>query len=203
MNLATLLEKGSTRIEDVGAWLADRAWKERLEALRLMGRREQRRLYGLSALSEALTLGDLVPESIEARTTVRHYGKNSLPLPPPFRVFEKPMCRPEGLSDRLYGFNEGASRKLIGPGYFVAYPVGENPRWAARGDIVVDYFRVPKEAVASEWPGVVTNDKGLQRFVFKGTRDFLRRVSAGVSIGAAFKNDKPLDHYFVLIREES
>ncbi len=202
MELVELLDKGATRISDVDAWLRDRPWDARLSALRGLGRREQRRMYGLAALSDALTLGDLVPESVAAKTAVRHMGKNTLPLPPAFRTFEKPMCRPEGDDRRLYGFNEGASRGIIGPGYFVAYEVESNPVWSARGDVVVDYFQVPDGAVAPEWPKVVPNSEGLQKFVFKGTRDFLRKVSDGVSIGAAFKGERPLDHYFVLLRRE-
>jgi hypothetical protein len=44
------------------------------------------------------------------------------------------------------------------------------------------------------------NDWRLSRLVYHQTRDFLRRVSRDVSIGAAFKRERPLDHYFVLCR---
>ena len=50
------------------------------------------------------------------------------------------------------------------------------------------------------WPRVVDNHWRLQRFVYDETRDFMRSVSAHVSIGAAYKREKPLDHYFVLCR---
>ena len=66
--------------------------------------------------------------------------------------------------------------------------------------MVVDYFQVPDGAVADGWPRIVANDWRLQRFVYHETRDFMRRVSRDVSIGAAFKREKPLDHYFVLCR---
>jgi hypothetical protein len=66
--------------------------------------------------------------------------------------------------------------------------------------VVVDYFEVPGGAVVDGWPRVVPNSRGLQRFVYHRTRDFLRAVSTHVSIGAAFKRDRPLDHYFVLCR---
>ena len=46
------------------------------------------------------------------------------------------------------------------------------------------------------------NSEGLQRFIYMGTRDFMRRVSEHVSIGAAYKGEKPLDHYFTLCRED-
>ena len=48
---------------------------------------------------------------------------------------------------------------------------------------------------------MVPNTQGLQRFVYHRTRDFMRGVSAHVSIGAAYKVEKSLDHYFVLVRE--
>ena len=70
----------------------------------------------------------------------------------------------------------------------------------AHGGVVVDYFEVPAEAVVDGWPRVVPNGRGLQRFVYHQTRDFLRAVSEHVSIGAAFKRNRPLDHYFVLCR---
>jgi len=47
----------------------------------------------------------------------------------------------------------------------------------------------------------VANDWRLQRFVYHQTRDFMRRVSRHVSIWAAFKRERPLDHYFVLCRK--
>lgn len=90
--------------------------------------------------------------------------------------------------------------RLIGPGFFVALPTAERPRWSARGGIVVDYFQVPDGAVPDGWPRVVANDRRLQRFVYHATRDFMRRVSRDVSIGAAFKRERPLDHDCVLCR---
>ena len=56
--------------------------------------------------------------------------------------------------------------------------------------------------MASGWPRVRSNREGLQRLVYYGTRDFMRRVSQHVSIGAAYKGEKPLDHYFTLCRED-
>ena len=67
--------------------------------------------------------------------------------------------------------------------------------------MVVDYFQVPDGEVAPGWPRVVANDWRLSRFVYHHTRDFMRRVSRHVSIGAAYKDERPLDHYFVLCRQ--
>jgi hypothetical protein len=131
-------------------------------------------------------------------------------VPAPLRRFQKRLCRP-GPTDHptdgtvLYGYNEGPLRRLIGPGYFVAAETtgsatADNPSWAERGGVVVDYFQVPDGEVAPGWPRVVPNEKGLQRNVYHQTRDFLRRVSSHVTVGAAYKNEDPLDHYFILCR---
>ena len=75
-------------------------------------------------------------------------------------------------------------------------------RWGElRGAIVVDYFQIPDGPVAAGWPRVVANDWRLQRLVYHHTRDFMRRVSAHVTIGAAFREESALDHYFILCRE--
>ena len=80
-------------------------------------------------------------------------------------------------------------------------PTAGNPVFAERGSLVVDYHQVPDGKVPADWPKVVPNSVGLQMFVYKGTRDFMRRVSEGVTIGAAYKGEKALDHYFTLVRE--
>jgi hypothetical protein len=127
-------------------------------------------------------------------------GTNTLPLPRGLRRFEKRFARSPGETDRLFGYNEWALRRLIGPGYFVAKPTADHPAWRERGGVVVDYFEVPEGRVPREWPEVVPNSEGLQRFVYRGTRDFMRRVSGDVSIGAAFREEEALDHYFTLCR---
>ena len=202
MQLKELLERRVTRIAEVADWFADRPFLERREALLALDRAGQRRLYAVAAQSEAITLDDLVPAAKADRAEVRHHGRNTLPVTKAFRTFEKRVCRPADGTSRLFGYNEGASVRWFGPGYFVAYAVRDNPVWTARGDVVVDYFQVPDGAVAEGWPAVVPNEQGLQKLVFAGTRDFLRRVTDGVSIGAAYKGERALDHYFVLARDD-
>ena len=104
-------------------------------------------------------------------------------------------------SARLFGYNDAPSRGLVGPGYFVAHDTASEPAWQERGAVVVDYFLVPDAPVAEGWPAVKQNHEGLQRWVYFHTRDFMRRVADGVTIGAAYKEDKALDHYFVLVRQ--
>ena len=87
---------------------------------------------------------------------------------------------------------------MLGPGYFVTKNTEGNALWLARGAVVIDYFDLPQGDVPASWPGVKANREGPQRFVFHGTRDFMRKVSEHVSVGAAHKGECPMDHYFVL-----
>jgi hypothetical protein len=174
---------GDTRLREVGA----------------LGRSRQRTLHDKAAHARAIDFDHFVGD-VPPRVEVIHDGVNTLPVPAPLRRFQKRFCRPEDAGDRLFGYNEGPTRRWIGPGYFVAIPTADRPAWSARGAVVIDYFQIPDRDVAPGWPHVVDNHWRLQRFVYEETRDFMRRVSAHVSVGAAFKRERPLDHYFVLCR---
>jgi hypothetical protein len=143
-----------------------------------------------------------VPADRAPREPVRHFGKNTLPLPRPLRFFEKRFSRPESGTPRLFGYNETHVVRLVGPGYFVARATAGQCEWERRGAVVVDYFQVPDGPVPDGWPRVVPNSRGLQILVYHRTRDFMRRLSRHVTIGAAYKNERALDHYFALVREE-
>ena len=199
-SLHALLHNAAAPMADISSLLDSASADERRAALFSLSRAQQRALYERAAASPTLTIDDLVPAP--ALTPVVHAGKNSLPL---FRSFEKHMCRPDDGSARIFGFNEGFTRPFIGPGYFVAMPTGlatdGAPTWAARGGIVVDYFQVPNTAVAAGWPVVVDNSVGLQRFVYRGMRDYLRKVSTHASIGAAFQGEREFNSWFVLCRD--
>ena len=96
----------------------------------------------------------------------------------------------------VFGYNEGATRKLIGPGYFVAeYD-------EVRMEVGVNYYRVPPEdtSLPEGWPEIKPNEEGLQRFVFSTMVDYLRVVSKHVSIGRAYKANKEQNNYFLLCR---
>ncbi len=195
--LKSLIEQNAA-LADLAVHLEALDPAERLLQCRALGRSAQRKLFLKAEV--AMTLDDLAPLSIAPLSEIMHYGQNTLPLPAPWQRFEKRMCRPADGSARLFGYNEGSTRSLIGPGYFVARSTLGEPDWQQRGGVVVDYYSVPDGPVVAGWPEVVPNSKGLQRFVFKGTRDFIRRVSAHVTIGAAYKGEKALDHYFMLVR---
>jgi hypothetical protein len=209
MSLTELLHARATATTDIRdiADRLDRATPEaRLSEVFALDRAGQRALFQCAQL--AITPDHFVPLAVGAGRAVHHRGKNTLPLPGKHRQFEKRFCRPaESAANgvRLFGYNEAPSRGLVGPGYFVAYATdacAAQPAWRERGGVVVDYFQMPDGAVPSEWPKVVPNTQGIQRFVYNGTRDFMRRVSEHVSIGAAYKGEKALDHYFVLVRQD-
>ncbi len=186
VSLAELITNDIGAIRDYLDGLGPEArWAE----LSRLSRDRQRELYqkaGGRAIDLTHFVGDAMP-----LVDVVHDGRNTLPLPSPLRLFQKHFCRPEGEPGYLVGFNDGPMRRFIGPGYFVAEP--------GSGSVVFDYDRVPDSAPTT-WPPVVPNSTGLQRFVFNGTRDEVRGVSRHVSVGAAFRDGKPIDHYFVLCR---
>jgi hypothetical protein len=201
--LIDMIDDTHTDIAAIGAYLDGLEPETRWREVKQLDRDRQRVLYEKAAHAPPIDFAHFVGDA-RPREEVIHDGINTLPVPGSWRRFQKRFCRPEGSNghtERLFGYNEGPSRNVIGPGFFVAIPTADRPQWPARGAIVVDYYQVPDGAVADGWPRVVANDWRLQRFVYHETRDFMRRVSRHVSIGAAFKREKPLDHYFVLCRK--
>lgn len=199
MPLSELILDESKSIAEVGAYLDALTHEQRLDEVQGLGRKQQSVLYEKAATAPPITLEHFVPSSVPPLTEVIHHGRNTLPA---FKLFQKRFCRPAEGAGRLFGYNEGATRALIGPGYFVAHSTADNADWTERGAIVVDYFLVPDAPVVDGWPEVVPNTKGLQVFVYNKTRDFMRKVSEHVSIGAAYKKENPLGAWFVLVRED-
>lgn len=199
MKLQEMIASPQATIAEIGGWLDGLPHDERLEAIVGLGRASQSRLFDLASAQD-ITLEHFVPPAVGDRVEVIHHGRNTLPA---FKRFQKRFCRPEGDRGRLFGYNEGATRALIGPGYFVTVPTKGNAAWEERGAVVVDYFQVPDAPVVDGWPRVVPNSRGIQVLVYNKTRDFMRRVSAHVSVGAAFRGEKPLNAWFVLCREDA
>ena len=200
MTLLDMLKDDGTCMEEVAAFLDRCAPETRAEAVLALDRSGQRMLYRRAA--QPLGLDHFVPRSVASRSAVRHRGRNTLPLPARLKLFEKRFSRPDDGSARLFGYNESPFKRSVGPGFFVAYRTAGQPAWEDRGDVVVDYFQIPDGPVPEGWGSVVPNSRGLSRFVYDGTRDFMRGVSMHVSVGAAYKGEKKLDHYFVLVRED-
>lgn len=202
--LKVMLKNSSVGINEVAYYLEGLDFEERVAELFTLGRQGQRRLYERAQTAAPLSLNDFVPAGVDSLTPVHHSGKNTLPVLKPLKLFEKRFCRAADGSDRLFGYNENPpllKRGLGLIGFFVAYATDEHASWEERGGVVIDYFQTPDGEVAQGWPKVIPNTHRLQTFVYNGTRDFMRRVADGVSIGAAYKGEKKLDHYFVLARQ--
>jgi hypothetical protein len=162
----------------------------RVEAVHHLGGKEQARLFEAAQGFKPLTLDDFVPPGTAPLTEVIHYGRNTLPA---FNNFQKRFARPENKSDELWGYNEGSTRWLVGPGYFVTRQ--SNPQ-----EVVIDYYHVPSGKVAT-WPEIKPNESGLSRLVYAKMHDFMRGVSEQVTIGRANKKGKDMDAWFVLCRD--
>ncbi|MEE9608981.1 MAG: hypothetical protein V3U03_14675 [Myxococcota bacterium] len=168
---------------------------ERVQAVRGLGRREQRRLYAAVEGFLPVRLEDLVPPAVGDFAPVRHFGRNTLPL---FTMFEKRFCRPRGADPRkpgeLYGFNFQSLAPITGPGYFVARED------ASRPEVLIDYTCVPSSHPET-WPEIRSNERGLGRLVYGFMIDTLRRVSEHVTIGSAARRGVDLGSWFALCRE--
>jgi len=186
---------GDVSPNDVTALLDGLSHGDRVAAIRSANRDQQRRLYAAVEGYLPLRLADLVSSDCPDFSTVRHFGKNTLPL---FSHFEKRFARAPGQSpdapEELFGFNFQTMQPVTGPGYFVAV---EDPE---RAEILVDYRRLPTGHPPG-WPEIKSNERGLSRFVYGFMVDTLRRVSEHVSIGSAARKGKDMGSWFVLCRE--
>jgi hypothetical protein len=180
---------------EIAGFLDGLASAQRIEAVRSLGRPEQRRLYAAVDGFLPLHLSDLVAPACADLETVRHFGRNTLPA---FTLFEKRFCRPRGADARkpgeLWGFNHQTLSFVTGPGYFIAR---EDP---SRPEILIDYTAVPP-AHPEGWPEVRRNENGLSQFVYGHMIDTLRRVSEHVTIGSAARKGRELGSWFVLARQ--
>ena len=197
MSLVDLV-RSDAKILEIAQFLDSLGHEQRVAEAHSLSGADQKRIFRKAEDSPPLGLDFFVPAGIPPLTQVVHHGKNSQPA---FRFFQKRWCRPADRDDVLYGYNETIVRPLIGPGYFVAHETADGGR-DPRGAVVVDYFMVPEGEVAPGWPPVRPNSQGLQRFVYHQTRDYMRRVSAHVSIGEAHRLEKKVMGWFILSRED-
>jgi hypothetical protein len=198
MSLGYLIAKASP-IAAIADYLDALPPDHRLHEVMGLGPLQQTRLYRLAQASVPLELDHFVPKEVPDLTEVVHEGCNTFPV---LRRFQKRFARPAAPGARLFGYNHGPTLGPLGPGFFVVEETQGNPEWWPRGAVVIDYFQVPDGPVPGNWPRVIRNEEGFQRFVYAGTRDFMRRVSKHVAIGRACKGERPLPSYFVLCRCE-
>ncbi len=194
---ADQLKNSAADMDGMAAWLDGLDHKTRVEEVRSLGPAAQKRLWIL-AESSRMTIKDMMPEDTAALKPVRHYGRNTLPV---FKHFEKRFCwAPEGAEPAgIWGYNEGSTRSFVGPGYFVCRPTTGSECDIA--DVVIDYTILPT-GKPDTWPDIRPNEKGVSRFVYAGMQDFMRKVSAHVTIGRAYRHGKISNNYFVLCRED-
>jgi hypothetical protein len=196
-NLRFLIRDRPIEPEHICRFLDELSPRARVAAIRSLGGAE---LRGLDAGVEGfkpVTLEDLVPSTVADLTTVRHFGKNSLPV---FTHFEKRFCRPRNtagkLATELYGFNFQTLAAITGPGYFIARTSEDRP------EVLVDYRGLPPERPQG-WPPIRSNERGVSRLVYGFLLDTLRGVSDHVTIGSAARNGKDLGNWFALCRDDT
>lgn len=195
MNLEQRILAEEADIDAIAAYLDGLSPGERTRESQSLGPKAQRRLWDL-ARGRRATLDDMVPPDRGPLEPVHHAGRNTLPA---FRFFEKRFCRPSPEADAgmLWGYNEGSSRPLVGPGYYVCRETADD----ARGAVVVDYYQVPPEKPAA-WPPIKSNEGLRSRAVYGFMHDFLRKVSDHVTIGRAYKHDRETPNFFTLCRQD-
>ena len=162
--------------------------------LRSLGRREVRALWPLAegrpTSADDLIRGDGV--------TIAE-GRNTVPL---FPNFQKRFVR---MSDgRIAGYNHNGAVATFfgGPGHFIAVDSPDRP-----GESWVDYRSVHPEH-HPEFPPPIPNERGFwPNFIYGNQVDVMRRVSAHVLVGDAFRVKagtwKRRNFWFVLLFAEA
>lgn len=159
---------------------------ERVNWMRGLSRKELRSLYDLAASGGPLPLSYYHGAEGEV---VRHIGQNSLPL---FNHFEKRFVQ-RGEQVQGYNHNSALVSMVSGPGHFLATQDGD-------AEVLFDYTTLPTSA-PDGFPPLKPNDAGTAKLVFGGMVDRVRRVSTHCTIGTAFRNGKPENAWFMLVRE--
>jgi hypothetical protein len=164
----------------------------RVHTICTWGAKRQAELYE-AAKGNAIDLDFLVPASVGNLVEVIHDGYNSLPT---FNHFQKRFARlPDGT---VAGYNHQFWNPVTGPGYFVVR-AGDGEH---EGELGVDYTKLPKEKPET-WPAIKGHTFPIGTVTYGGEMvDWLRGVSANVSIGRARKYGKWIDAWFALVRKD-
>ncbi len=193
MSVHSFFQNSEVDLQGLSEYLDGLGPGSRVKQARQLTAQEQALLFDAADGFKPLTVEDFVPAAVPAMKQVIHFGRNSLPV---FRVFEKRFCRPEGefASVQLWGYNEQLFKRATGPGYFTARQSGDT-------EVVIDYTQVPPYR-PDAWPEILPNSARLSRFIYNGTKDYIRGVSGHVSVGRATRDGKNMDNWFVLCRQE-
>jgi hypothetical protein len=187
-SLIELVEKGAP-LADISAHLDALAPHDRVGQVRVMGHRDQEKLWQIAKGGAPIELASFVDSTEQ---TVIYEGKNTLPA---FSFFQKRFWRPAAGDIVGYNHNGSLVSALSGPGYFLT--VG-----ADDGEILFDYTR-DVGLQPPGWPQFKPNTALPGRLVFGGMKDYCRYVAKGTVIGAAFKTGKAMNQYFMLTRAAS
>jgi len=194
MDVSVLLEP-TVDIERLAEILDGLGHEGRVHAMRTWDKKRMAAIYE-ACKGRSITLDQVVPPSVGANVEVIHDLRNTLPV---FTDAQKRFSKVEGGGAAVGGFNRqfGVAR-VSEPGYFVVSE-GEGDH---ANELVIDYTKVPSSKPES-WPDIEKNDSGfLNKIVWGGMVDYLRRVSTHVSIGMATKDGKAIGQYFALVRRD-
>jgi hypothetical protein len=87
-----------------------------------------------------------------------------------------------------------------GPGFFVLKEASDDAD--VKGEAYFDYTAAP-ERVPAGWPAFKSNDAGISTLVYKGMKDYMRKVADHTYVGEAYKGGKSQKAFFVLTRAAS
>ena len=194
MDVSVFLEP-KVDIERLAEILDGLGHEGRVHTMRTWNKKRMAAIFDACA-GRAISLEQVVPPGVGAGSEVIHDLRNTLPV---FTNAQKRFARVEGESVAVCGYNRqfGVAR-VSEPGYFVVRD-GEGEH---ANELVIDYTSVPRSKPSS-WPDIEPNDSGLvNKLVWSGMIDYLRRVSQHVSIGRATKGGKPIGQYFALVRRD-
>lgn len=190
-SLKDLLSKGDIQLDEITDYLNELSSEERINQVTALSRSQQIKLWDIAGKSlKELTLEYFVAKDATVDKLFPFEGKNSLPA---FTRFQKVFYKaPDG---KICGYNNQSLSWFTGPGYYVACPSPGQP-----GPVAIDYTQLP-ETKPDSLPPIKSNMAGASRFIYGGTKDFLRFVSPDVVIGRAYKGGtSEMPAWFVLCR---
>jgi len=188
--LLEMLRSDKVTIEEITDHIEHLPHSYRIVQTRELGGKEQSKLWDIAEGSKPIDLSYLMPEDAQVLKPYPFEGKNSLPM---FTHFQKVFYRlPD---DTIGGYNNQTMMFATGPGYYVC---GKDPDHS--GEILIDYTKLPW-IQPTGWPAIKPNMAGLSRFVYGGTKDYLRWVSKDVAIGHATRAGKDMPNWFILCRQ--
>ncbi|MBM4358196.1 MAG: hypothetical protein FJ096_08795 [Deltaproteobacteria bacterium] len=191
-SLRALLGEGANR-ERIASYMEALSPSERVAQTQSLHGKEVAKLYAACAGGGTPTFEDIVPVALGDDRTVIFEGRNSLPM---FTGFQKRFAR---MGKDIVGYNHQTMSFITGPGVFLvreAHASSDVPE-----ELYFDYTGIP-ERIPSGFPAFKRNDSGLSNLVYANMKDYMRTVCTGVMVGAAYKQGKAENAFFVLARGE-